>query len=247
MPEANGMITHVEDIDWENRLAARARRMKSSVIRELLKLTAAAGPHLLRRRAAGARASSRSASSRRPAATSCRTTVRARCSTAPPRATCRCAEWLAGDDVQVRHLGRSRQHPDDVNGSQQALDLIGKLFVDPDTCVVCSRPTYLGALQAWNAYEACYCTVPQDDDGMMVEEIPALLDKGKHRPRFVYVLPNFHNPAGTTLSLARRERLVEIARRTTWSSSRTIPTASCASRARTSRPSSAWRPSAPST
>jgi 2-aminoadipate transaminase len=100
-----------------------------------------------------------------------------------------------------------------VNGSQQALDLVGKLFVDPDTCVVCSRPTYLGAIQAWDAYEARYCTVPMDEDGMIVEELPALLDKGKHRPRFVYVLPNFHNPAGTTLSQARREQLAEIARR----------------------------------
>jgi 2-aminoadipate transaminase len=98
-----------------------------------------------------------------------------------------------------------------VNGSQQGLDLIGKLFVDPDACVVTSRPTYLGALQAWNAYQACYCSVPMDEEGMLVDELPGIL-KVDHQHRFIYVLPNFHNPAGTTLPLDRRERLVEIAR-----------------------------------
>jgi 2-aminoadipate transaminase len=98
-----------------------------------------------------------------------------------------------------------------TNGSQQALDLIGKLFVDPGSCVMTSAPTYLGALQAWNAYEASYCTIPQDDDGILVDEIPGLLKKNGC-PRFLYVLPNFHNPAGTTLPLDRRLKLAQIAR-----------------------------------
>jgi 2-aminoadipate transaminase len=100
-----------------------------------------------------------------------------------------------------------------VNGSQQGLDLIGKLFIDPGTCIVTSAPTYVGALQAWNAYQARYRTVPLDDDGMCVDELEALLLNCDERPCFVYVLPNFHNPAGTTLPLERRERLAEIARR----------------------------------
>jgi 2-aminoadipate transaminase len=99
-----------------------------------------------------------------------------------------------------------------VNGSQQALDLIGKLFIDPGTCIVTSAPTYVGALQAWNAYQARYQTIPLDDDGMCVDELEDLLNCGE-RPCFVYVLPNFHNPAGTTLPLERRERVAEIARR----------------------------------
>jgi 2-aminoadipate transaminase len=95
-----------------------------------------------------------------------------------------------------------------TNGSQQALDLIGKVFVD-DQCLVCTeRPTYLGALQAWNAYEANYCTVPLDEDGMVVDELEAALQRC--RPKFVYVLPNFHNPAGVSLSEERRKQLVEI-------------------------------------
>ena len=96
-----------------------------------------------------------------------------------------------------------------VNGSQQGLDLVGKLFVDPDACVACSRPTYLGALQAWNAYQASYCTIPMDENGTLVEELEAQL-KGGMRPRFIYELPNFHNPAGNTLSLKRREHLARL-------------------------------------
>ena len=102
-----------------------------------------------------------------------------------------------------------------TNGSQQALDLIGKTLIDPGDCVLSSRPTYLGAIQAWNAYQARYHTVKLDDGGMVVDEIEhayekVLADYGRP-PKFIYVLPNFHNPAGTTLPLERRQRLAEIA------------------------------------
>jgi 2-aminoadipate transaminase len=102
-----------------------------------------------------------------------------------------------------------------VNGSQQGLDLIGKLFLDAGDTVIVSRPTYLGAIQAWNAYEARYQTVALDDDGMIVDEIESAYERTLAEtgspPKFVYVLPNFHNPAGTTLPLERRRRLAEIA------------------------------------
>jgi 2-aminoadipate transaminase len=96
-----------------------------------------------------------------------------------------------------------------TNGSQQALDLIGKVFVDKDTLICTESPTYLGALQAWNAYEANYCTVPLDDQGMVVDELETAILR--YRPKFVYVLPNFQNPAGVTMSEERRRKLVEIA------------------------------------
>jgi 2-aminoadipate transaminase len=96
-----------------------------------------------------------------------------------------------------------------TNGSQQGLDLIGRIFVDSTVVVCTERPTYLGALQAWNAYEANYCTVPLDDDGMMVEELEATIQRC--RPKFIYVLPNFHNPAGVSLSEERRHKLAEVA------------------------------------
>jgi 2-aminoadipate transaminase len=108
--------------------------------------------------------------------------------------------------------------PDNVlltNGSQQALDLIGKIFLDPGDYVLTGRPTYWGAIQAWNAYQGRYHTVRLDDDGMVVDEIEhayekAVADAGKP-PKFIYVLPNFHNPAGTTLTQERREELAEVA------------------------------------
>ena len=101
------------------------------------------------------------------------------------------------------------QHgPDNIlitTGSQQALDLIGKIFIDAGTYVLTERPTYLGAIQAWRAYEAEFVTVPLDDDGMQVELVEDVI---KTTPvRYIYVLPNFHNPAGTTLSEERRHLL----------------------------------------
>ena len=102
-----------------------------------------------------------------------------------------------------------------TNGSQQALDLIGKLFLDAGDYVITSQPTYLAAMQVWNTYRARYKTVNLDDDGMVVDEIEdayeqVVAETGKP-PKFIYVLPNFHNPAGTTLPLERRERLGDIA------------------------------------
>ncbi len=102
-----------------------------------------------------------------------------------------------------------------TNGSQQALDLVGELFIDPGDYVITSQPTYLGAIQAWNAYQARFQTVNLDDDSMVVDEIEyayekALADSGRP-PKFIYVLPNFHNPGGTTLPLERRQRLAEMA------------------------------------
>ncbi len=95
-----------------------------------------------------------------------------------------------------------------TSGSQQALDLIGKVFINPGDHLVVERPTYLGALQAWNAYQAEYINVRMDDEGMVPEELDAALRKG---PKFIYALPNFQNPTGVTLSLERRHELIRLA------------------------------------
>jgi 2-aminoadipate transaminase len=203
------MVMKVEDIGWDSRLAGRTERMQSSVIRELLKLTVqpdiisfAGGlpaPAFFPVREFG-EACHYVLEHQGPAALQY----------SPTEGFLPLKQYLAetmskyGIWVEVENILM-------VNGSQQGLDLIGKLFIDPGSCALTSRPTYLGALQAWNAYEAHYCTVPMDEDGMCVEEVPTLL-QGGHPPKFVYVLPNFHNPAGTTLSLERRQRLAEIAR-----------------------------------
>lgn len=98
-----------------------------------------------------------------------------------------------------------------TTGSQQALDLIGRVLIDPGDTILCEAPTYLGALQAWTAYGARYVTVPADDDGMQVELIEPILRKRKIK--FIYALPNFQNPGGTTISLERRTQLVRLADR----------------------------------
>jgi 2-aminoadipate transaminase len=97
-----------------------------------------------------------------------------------------------------------------TSGSQQALDLIGKVFINPGDHLLVEKPTYVGALQAWNAYQAEYATVALDDQGMQTDGLEAVLRVGA---KFIYALPNFHNPAGVTLSLERRYRLVELAER----------------------------------
>jgi 2-aminoadipate transaminase len=97
-----------------------------------------------------------------------------------------------------------------TSGSQQALDFIGRIFINPGDHIVVENPTYLGALQAWNAYGAQYITVPSDENGMVTDELEKALRVG---PKFIYVLPNFQNPSGTTLSLERRQQLVELADR----------------------------------
>src|SRR5512135_3717921 len=101
--------------------------------------------------------------------------------------------------------------PDNIlitSGSQQALDFIGRIFINQGDHILVESPTYLGALQAWNAYGAQYISVPSDEEGMVTDELEKALRIG---PKFIYVLPNFQNPGGTTLSLERRQRLVELA------------------------------------
>jgi 2-aminoadipate transaminase len=97
-----------------------------------------------------------------------------------------------------------------TNGSQQALDLIGRVFVNKGDKVITGRPTYLGAIQAWNVYGPHYVTVPLDDDGMRMDKLEQAIHENPDA-KFIYVLPNFHNPAGTTLPLDRRHRLIELA------------------------------------
>jgi 2-aminoadipate transaminase len=97
-----------------------------------------------------------------------------------------------------------------TSGSQQALDLLGKVFINPGDRILVEEPTYLGALQAWNAYGAEYVTVPMDENGMVTESLENALRSGV---KFIYVLPNFQNPTGVTLSQQRRQELIEIADR----------------------------------
>ena len=95
-----------------------------------------------------------------------------------------------------------------TTGSQQALDLMGRIFINRGDRVLVESPTYLGAIQAWNAYGVKYVTIPFDENGMQTQELESRLRMGI---KFIYVLPNFQNPTGVTLSRERRKQLVEMA------------------------------------
>jgi 2-aminoadipate transaminase len=108
--------------------------------------------------------------------------------------------------------------PDDVivtTGGQQAIDLVAKTLVDPGDVVICEAPTYPGAVPVFCSYQADTIQIECDDDGMridLLEERLGQLGAEGRRPKFIYTVPTFQNPAGVTMSLERRRRLVELAR-----------------------------------
>lgn len=97
-----------------------------------------------------------------------------------------------------------------TSGSQQALDLLGRIFINEGDHILVECPTYLGALQAFTPYSPDYITVDSDDDGMMTDKLEEALRGG---PKFIYTIPTFQNPTGITMSLERRKKLVELAYR----------------------------------
>lgn len=118
--------------------------------------------------------------------------------------------------LEVMALEGISASADDIvvtTGSQQALDLVTRIFIDPGDVVLAEAPSYVGALGVFAAYQAQVAHVTSDDDGLvpqaLEERIVALKAAGK-RIKFLYSVPTFHNPAGTTLSLARRPQVVEI-------------------------------------
>lgn len=103
--------------------------------------------------------------------------------------------------------------PEDIlvtSGSQQGLDFSGKIFLNPGDIVLCESPSYLGAINAFKAYEPEFIGVPTDENGMIMEELEDIL-KNNDRVRFIYVIPDFQNPSGRTWSIERRKRLIELA------------------------------------
>jgi len=196
----------INNVLWDEKYARRARGMTGSAIRELLKLTeqpefisfagglpapesfpvaevAAAAAAILRDR--GTQALQYGATEGyRPL----RELIARRTSTD--------AHVVAVENVLI------------TSGSQQALDLLGKVFLDAGDRVLLESPTYLAALQAWNAYEAAYIDLPMDEAGLDPSALESTL---REEPKFLYCVPNFQNPTGVTLSLERRQRLVTLA------------------------------------
>ena len=98
-----------------------------------------------------------------------------------------------------------------TTGSQQALDLIAKVLIDESSRVLVETPTYLGALQAFTPMEPTVVAVASDDEGVLIDDLKAKVGTGADKARFLYVLPNFQNPTGRTMSDARRAELVNAA------------------------------------
>jgi 2-aminoadipate transaminase len=197
-------------VSWTSLLADRTGRMKASDIRELLKLTArpeiislAGGlpaPELFPideyRRAFEWVLETQGSAALQYSASEGYTPLR---------------DFLA---QRMTRLGIPAEGSDVLitNGSQQGLDLVGKIFLNPGDAVCLENPSYMGAIQAFDSYQADYVIVPMDDDGMRSQELDGILKK-RNDVKFIYALPNFQNPSGRTMSRERREILVETARR----------------------------------
>jgi 2-aminoadipate transaminase len=196
--------------DWDRILAGRTERMKSSIIRELLKYTMQ--PDMI------SFAGGMPAPELFPVRDfqeACRWVLEHDAERAlqygPTEGHAPLKDYLI-ESMARYELPAKRENILFTNGSQQALDLLGRIFIEEGDKIITGRPTYLGAIQAWDAYEPVYVTVPLDDDGMRMDELEKAL-AANPGVKFIYVLPNFHNPAGTTIPLERRYRLVELAAR----------------------------------
>ena len=191
---------------WEYRYAQRTQRMGSSAIRELLKYTEL--PDLISF-AGGLPAPDVFPVDELNAA--CNRVLREQGAQALQYSATE--GYLPLREMISRHSARYgiKITPENVlitSGSQQALDLLGKILIDPGDRILVESPTYLAAIQAWKAYGAEFITVPMDENGMNTDHLEEALRVG---PKFIYVLPNFQNPTGETLSYERRRRLIELA------------------------------------
>ena len=191
---------------WAQRYALRTHGMQSSTIRELLKLTQQ--PDII------SFAGGLPAPEMFPI-----DEVKAACDTVLSEVGAQALQYSTTEgypplrEMLARHMARYGiiVNADNIvitSGSQQALDLIGKLLINSGDRILTENPSYLGALQAFTAYQAQYVTVPIDDDGLQVARLEAALRTG---PKFMYILPNFQNPTGVTLSLTRRYDLIALA------------------------------------
>lgn len=193
---------------WDYRYAQRTQRMKSSAIRELLKF--AERPDVI------SFAGGMPAPEVFPIKQFKEACIKVLDENGPAALQYGSTDgFLPLREMIARHTGRYgiNVNADNIlitSGSQQALDLLGMLFINPGDRILVESPTYVGAIQAWRAYGAEFIPVPFDEHGLRTDELEARLRAG---PKFIYVLPNFQNPTGITLSYERRLKLIELADR----------------------------------
>ncbi len=188
-------------------LAARTAKMNSSAIREILKLTDRPGIISM---AGGLPA---------PASFPISAFTQA-CNTVMERDGAAALQYSTTEGFPALRQAIADFLPWDVSpeqvlittGSQQALDLIGKIFMDKGSRILVEKPTYLGALQAFTPFEPVAVGVNSDSEGMLIDDFAAKVGSGEDKARVAYILPNFQNPTGRTMSEERRQALVDKAR-----------------------------------
>ena len=189
------------------KLAERAAKMNSSAIREILKLTDRPGIISMAGGLPSPKAFPLDAFSE-----ACQTVMQRDGAAALQYST---TEGFAPLRQAIADFLPWNVDPEQVlitTGSQQALDLIGKVFLDKGSRLLVEKPTYLGALQAFTPMEPVAVGVDSDDEGMLIADFEKQVGTGADKARLAYVLPNFQNPTGRTMSDARRQALVETAR-----------------------------------
>jgi 2-aminoadipate transaminase len=118
---------------------------------------------------------------------------------------------VVAERLATRGIETDPDHVTILTGSIQGLHLVGRITLDRGDTIVTEAPTFMGALPAWEPQQPRYLSIPVDEHGMLVEQLAEALRAGEPPPRFVYLLPTFQNPSGVSLTLARRQRLLEIA------------------------------------
>lgn len=192
----------MKTLDWSTLFGQRAGRIQASTIRELLKLTARPGvisfagglpaPELFPKEEAAEKA-----------AAILREKGEVALQYGPTEGYLPLRVWVA------EWLGVSPEEVLITTGSQQALDLLGKVFLDEGSPVLLEAPSYMGAIQAFRAYGPRFLTVPAGEEGPDLTLLEAALRR--ERPRFLYLIPSFQNPSGGLMPLAARQRLLELA------------------------------------
>ncbi len=195
-------------IHWQHRYARRTEQIQSSAIREILKLTQS--PDIISFAGGLPAPESFPIEAIRAAADYVLTEIGSRSLQYYPTEGYPPLRELICEIIAEQGVSLTPENVLITSGSQQALDLLGKIFINRGDHILVESPSYLGALQAFNVYGVEYIAVPFDDEGMRADALEEALRSG---PKFIYLIPNFQNPTGITMSLRRRKQVIELAER----------------------------------
>lgn len=120
-------------------------------------------------------------------------------------------EIIANQRMKAVNVDTSLENIMVTSGSQQGLDFSAKIFIDKDDIIICESPSYLGAINAFNAYQPKFVEISMDEDGMKVDELEEALKKYPD-VKMIYTIPDFQNPSGKTMSVERRKKVAELAK-----------------------------------